>query len=571
MKKFALILLAGMLLSGCATTTDIYTDADIGSWSFYGGEEDYSGVVYLGEDDMALTPQDYEHRYFASSGFVDNVAFISKCLEYKSDGNCKVMDIAMMDATGHLLNRFGEYNYPELKVIEDYPPYIAFVDLAGTQEQFPTWKRRETTQMPVREKVFSDDRLLIEQSGLYGFVDRTGRAVIAPRFMAAENFRNAEARVFSDQGFGIIDIYGKFTADKYACITPYNASFFKVNIGGQIVNYSADIRSQNALYVSDSLKLAHEQRPDAADICTGGKWGLADPSMNIIIPPEFDEIVTIDSLNLLWVHDYEKNISGYYTMQGELVLKPENPVAHLGEYFSIVQNSEGKYALYDPKGNRITEFEYDNFMSKSVETGVGLYLLSEYAIMSKDGKWGVLQNTGEVTVPFEYDELTSESEGLIAFRRNKRWGVIDTKNNEIMSPIYTSVGMFEDGRATAVLAGDQIYIYRDDNARNAWHEKERLERERNEAADRQAQMESRMRQEAIEQERLNEERRQRRIISESEILRLQKEINAIDERLNDLMPAYDSTRQDSLRREIEKLQNDRTELENRIQQLQIEQ
>ena len=472
MKNKSLILLAGILigsLSACVTVAppEKIQDPEIGYWDLY-NKEAGGGIVYYGNDDMAMTPEESDSRYTAASGFVENVAFVAKCMDTNAEGRCNYSGIAMMDATGHLLNKFGEYNYPEIVISETEDGVINYVSLAGTVENFPMWYVHSENALVSRPKVFTEDRLLIEQGGLYGFVDRTGRAIIAPRFMAADNFKNGEARVFSDQGFGHIDLYGKFTPDTEACIVAYDDMFKRINIGGTIVNYAKDLRADSGLYISESLKLAHSQRPDADQICVGGKWGLVNFENKTVVPPEFDKIEKDIDSNLIWASDAERNIIAIYKLDGTEILPPNYPAAILGDYFYIVKNADGKFALFSTEGKPVTEFGYDAWLSKTRESSHGDYLLSENLVLKKEDKWGAIAPDGHVIVPFEYEELTAESEGLIGFRKGKRWGVIDTSNKEILSPIYGSVGLFEDGRATAELAGDQIYIYRDDGIRNAY-------------------------------------------------------------------------------------------------------
>lgn len=568
MKNKLLLLLVGAFivsLSACATVTppESIQDHQFGHWDLYKDAE--GGIVYYGDDDMPLTPEESGSRYSAASGFVENVSFVSKCMDRNVDGQCTYSGIAMMDATGHLLNRFGEYNYPEIEISETEDGAIHYVSLAGTVERFPMWHGYSPNALLTKETIFSDDRLMIEQGGLYGFVDRTGRAIIAPRFMAAENFKNGEARVFSDQGFGHIDLFGKFYPDKEACIVAYDDMFKRINIGGSIVNYSKDLRADSSLYISESLKTAHSQRPDADQICIGGKWGLVNFENKVIVPPEFDKIEKDVDSQMIWVSDSDRNVIGIYSVDGTEILAPKYPAAILGEYFYIVKNAEGKFAVFNTKGKPVTEFEYDAWLSKTRESSHGEYLLSESVVLKKGMNWGVLAADGHVIVPFEYEELTAESEELIGYRKGKRWGVIDTSNREILSPIYGSVGLFEDGRATAELAGDQIYIYRDDGTRNAWLEKARLERDRNREAEIQAEVEERARKDALEAEKLEEQKRQNKLIAESEIQRLEKEILTIRNRLDVIEPRYNATKSPEILNEINTLRAQIADLEDRIQ------
>lgn len=572
MKKNRILfsLLAVSFLSGCASA-ELFHDPMHGVWAYYGNAEASQGFVYMDRSEKALTPQDKEKRYFATSGFIEDVAIIAKCLERNEDGVCQDASLAMMDVDGNLLNKFGEYNYPELIVTEKYPAAVMYVDLSNIRAMFPLWDgRADLGAEKTINKLFHDERLLVEQNGLFGYVDKSGRPVIAPHFLAAENFHDGQALVITDAGIGTIDVYGQFTPADYACIASYDDTLRRINVGGRLVNYALDLRTQQNIYISESLKTAHEQRPDAAQICIEGKWGLIDAQNKIIVPPEYDELVNEESTDYIWVKKTTENVVGFYDHQGNQIVKPEFPLVYLGEYFFIAQNADGKYAILDKNGSRSTEFVFDTYLSKGRPDNIGFYLQSESAVLAKEGLWGAVRPNGTVNIPFEYEELTAESEGLIGFKKGKRWGVLDDNNTIMHSPIYGLVGLFEDGRAKADLAGDEIFIYRDDNARNAWLEKSRLEESRAAEAERLAAEEARQQQLAIEQERLEEQRKQTKLMAASEIDRLQKEAQAIANRIEVLEPQYEATKSETMRLDLNRLRSEKATIEEQIANIQAQ-
>lgn len=554
MKRFGFLLCAMCLLSGCVTA-EMFGDPKYGQWAYYGNEEASKGVVYL-DGDTALTPSDEWDRYYATSGTVDGVIFVANCVAWNQNEVCTSSKIAMMDLEGKLLNDFGEYDYPQLVVNVTYPASVMHVALDGTRSKFPMWAWRGDLPSTTRiDNIFVEDRLLVMQNGLYGFLDRSGKPVVAPRFHALGEYSNGKAFAISDQGIGSVDIYGQFIPETYACITYYDEKYKKINSGGQLVNYQKDLRTPNEIYITDLYKDAVEKRPDASQVCIGGKWGLVDMNDKVIVPPEYDDIVIEEGSGKLWARNNSTKRVAYYNTDGTQVIGPEYAAIFLGEAFAIVQNDDGKYALLNTEGKRVTEFEYDAYQSKGDPTNVSYFLTSEYAVMNKDGKWGVLKPTGEVAVPFQYEALTAESEGLIGFKRGKRWGVIDTTNKEILSPIYGSVGLFEDGRATAVLAGDEINIYRDDNARNAWHEKFHLEQLRaNE--DERAEAAEQRRQELKNQERLEAQMRQHEALRRAEIDRLTREIADLKYNIAEYTKQYNETKDPAIEQTINDLQRD---------------
>ena len=564
MKKFALYLISLTFLAQGCVTADTFSDPVSGIWAYYAD----GGFVYVDNSgERALTPE--ENRYYATSGTVDGVIFVAKCVQH-DDTHCVATDLAMMNKSGELLNRFGEFEYPQLDVVPIYPAAVVYVALDGTRYKFPLWRSRSNFEAADTIKnVFVEDRLIVAQNGMYGFVDRNGNAVVTPRFLAAKNYVNGKATVVSDQGVGTVDPYGHYEKEAYACVLPYDENVQRVNVGGTLVNYRLDVRTREDIYVSKSLDLSVENHPKADQACQGGKWGLVNSDGKTVIPPLYDEIAPVEGTNHFWVQDREKDVVGFYDRDGNVVMAPEYPYVVFGESFFIVQNREGKFAIFDTKGQPVTEFVFDNYQSLSRSSQVGDYLLSEYAVVSKDGRWGVVAPDGRVTVPFEYELLGPESEGLIAFKRSKRWGVIDAQNKEMHSPIYGSVGTFVDGRAEATLADDTIYIYRDESARNAWIEKARLEKERTEQADREAAESARVRNETIAMERLEEQRRQTALLADSEIERIRKEIADLDGRIRQLQHQHANTGSRAMENDLQRLYAERAALQERIDQLQL--
>ncbi len=86
------------------------------------------------------------------------------------------------------------YNLPEAEPLNPYSPA-------------PT-ERKYVAVGPMR-----DERILICQDGLYGYLDCTGEVVIEPRFLWADDFREGRAEVELHNGFGLIDKMGKFIVE----------------------------------------------------------------------------------------------------------------------------------------------------------------------------------------------------------------------------------------------------------------------------------------------------------------------------------------------------------------------
>lgn len=74
----------------------------------------------------------------------------------------------------------------------------------------------------------------------------------------------------------------------------------------------------------------------------------------------------------------------------------------------------------------------------------------EYSIIEKNHKKGLINKKGRVLIPAEYDDLgwtnggTQLIENVIGFKKGGLWGVLNTKNEKVTDPIYTSLTKFNE-------------------------------------------------------------------------------------------------------------------------------
>ncbi|NJN28147.1 MAG: WG repeat-containing protein [Cyclobacteriaceae bacterium] len=74
----------------------------------------------------------------------------------------------------------------------------------------------------------------------------------------------------------------------------------------------------------------------------------------------------------------------------------------------------------------------------------------EYSIIEKDHLKGLANKKGRVVIPPEYEDLgwsgggTQLLEDVIGFKKGDLWGILNTKNERITEPVYTSVTRFNE-------------------------------------------------------------------------------------------------------------------------------
>ncbi len=100
-----------------------------------------------------------------------------------------------------------------------------------------------------------------------------------------------------------------------------------------------------------------------------------------------------------------------------------------------------KYGFIDKTGEVVIPFKYD--CASSFSKGL--------AAVKLDGKWGRIDKTGEVVIPLKYDDALPFSEGLAKVRLDGKWGFID-KTGEVVIPFkYDKALSFSEGLARVEL------------------------------------------------------------------------------------------------------------------------
>jgi hypothetical protein len=80
-----------------------------------------------------------------------------------------------------------------------------------------------------------------------------------------------------------------------------------------------------------------------------------------------------------------------------------------------------------------------------------------FHLIGADGRHGLMSADGEVLVPPALTEICFFFEGLAAFCRDQRWGVLDVAGREVIAPRYQLARQFSDGRC-AMNLGSWRYV-----------------------------------------------------------------------------------------------------------------
>lgn len=221
-----------------------------------------------------------------------------------------------------------------------------------------------------------------------------------------------------------------------------------------------------------------------------GKFGLINLDGKQILPIEYDEISAINGIeNSLKIKKDGKY--GIANSEGTIVIENKySDITNLGmddKSGFIIKNEEGKFGVINYTGAQVLDTKYEaiekiygNDMYVILENNIqklinkdGSVVLAEGfdkiktvlsnkengIIFEKDGKYGVMKLTGDVTITADYEDLKEAKDGIFIAKRSGKYGIIDITNTakiefKYVTASYNSkadIYILEDENSTATI------------------------------------------------------------------------------------------------------------------------
>lgn len=330
----------------------------------------------------------------------------------------------------------------------------------------------------------SDLRLV---GGKWGFLDASGKEIIAPAYDYVYDFDNGKAKVRSGERVFWIDKNGKETdpplpAKKTKEFTVFCAPGFFGYIGmdGKFViepqyfaakEFSEGLAAVMPLRASDmECNNVPETNSDEYEISHRGYSRMLNRLLNIDhdYGIDFDmnsrKKMLQDSINMadsiMALQRSLRRLYGYADRTGNMVLPAKYEVAlpfHNGRAYVLFRE---KWGVIDTKGNWIfapvlewpdelsfVNFDYGNdgrqYYNYDSERSAGAFSFNEgVGCIYKYGYYGFIDTAGKIIAAPVYDEVKPFVNGLAAVRHNGYWGYIDKTGKEIIPTKYLSAGSF---------------------------------------------------------------------------------------------------------------------------------
>ncbi len=240
-----------------------------------------------------------------------------------------------------------------------------FIDKTGAividERTDPSFGEHTNIGSDSAESAFHDGLALIDVQGKKGYIDRTGKVVIAPQFTYAYPFSEGLAAVTKsasgDDGWGHIDKAGRWVVEpKFQWASSFSDGLAPVN------------RTGSCGYVDarGTMVLQPKVSPGDADCATvwgdfvnglarwkfGNKYGFIDRSGDTVITPKYD--LTFHFSEGLAAVMVGGNW-GYIDTSGKMVIQPM-PLMRAEDFhhgLAFVSTKDGKYGYIDTSGKYV--------------------------------------------------------------------------------------------------------------------------------------------------------------------------------------------------------------------------
>lgn len=309
----------------------------------------------------------------------------------------------------------------------------------------------------------------IEKNGKTGYIDATGKVVIAPRFEAGWPFSEGMAPVQVGGDWGYIDETGRIVIEPVF----FSAGSFREGIADVGVypkgRKSIDGKVGYYQYIDRTGKpISDEKYEITFDFSEGfahvvnaeNKQGFIDRSGRMVIPQRSQGNKVSNGRILFRTQgNMPDSRAGYYDISGKIVI---DPVFSYGKEFSeglACVDTEKGTGFIDVSGKFVIEPKFVRCLDFT-DGLAGVYIEQD----DKTAGWGFIDRAGSIVISPRFAEIERFSDNVAVVRPYDygtdsgvgRSGVIDRAGKMIIPAQYPYIGQFKNGLAYVNLTDEYI-------------------------------------------------------------------------------------------------------------------
>ena len=295
----------------------------------------------------------------------------------------------------------------------------------------------------------------IQEDGKVGYMDRTGRVVVAPQFEGwvhaaglagggssmgdYKPVRSALVPVLRDGWWGFLDDRGNVVVSpRFEQVGEFREGRLPV-LKAKRWGY---LNRSGRLVIGLQFDEAGRFRGGFARVCVGDQVGMIDTQGVYVVPlGEFDDVRGANE-EIAVVRRGDK--AGYFDLgAGTLLAEPRFPVASDFEGGVAAVGIDGRRAFIDRRGHvtevpELRKFEFARHLTGSLFA------------FRRDGRFGLFDvRRKRIVVQTRYDFVGRVDQGLISVVSGGMHGYIDRSGKEVIPPRFSELGAFADGLAAA--------------------------------------------------------------------------------------------------------------------------
>ena len=305
-----------------------------------------------------------------------------------------------------------------------------------------------------------ENALLIQKDGKYGVADREGRIILDTNYAEITNLgkTNRDGYIVKDDTglYGIVDSSKKvILQNQYQEIEKvYGNDLYVVTQDGsqKVVNVNGeDVLTQGFEQIAAILKT----KDQGVIYISNGKYGVMSLTGEVLIEAQYDNLVEAkanifiatkgETQGIVDIENAEKAPFTYqsitYNETGDIyIAEDENFNSNiLNSNFDVEQTgilieintASGYFELRQDDEYKYYNFRFEEKDKKEILSNNTLYL------DKKDNLYGYVDKDGNVVVEYMYDDATEQNEyGFAAVKKDGKWGAINNKGEVVQEPTY---------------------------------------------------------------------------------------------------------------------------------------
>jgi hypothetical protein len=318
---------------------------------------------------------------------------------------------------------------------------LAVLHVPGCSWDYPVWPKSSKSDTPLF-------RFVINERYGAGYIDRQGRVVIQPQFLAFGNhggdFFDGLANVTTEHdGSFYIDASGKrVTRSNYLATGDFSEGLTTRCFPGE--KKWGYIDRTGKLVIPAVFDSASSFSEGLAAVMLGSRFGYIDHTGKLVIPAKFASAGEFADGHALVVENGSCQLIGYGPCE-----YPLNPPYMIPDGSGISPKLPDKsvqrchYSVIEHSGRVVFSGSY-----------IDAKHYSEGLAPIGDGKsWGFIDYTGKVRIPLQFQDAEPYSGGLARVRLGGRVGFIDKNGVIVIAPQFLHAQDFSE--AFAVVMDDQ--------------------------------------------------------------------------------------------------------------------